>query len=92
MKMMRSQVSTNLNWRRRKRSAANSKTPSSTSSSGTQIRSYVLQPYRIAKDHRTKVEFGDVDRVLDGYLEPFMCAAISSCAAMELPVAYWRIR
>ncbi len=39
---------------------------------GSQIRSYVLQPYRIAKDHRTKVEVGDVDKVLDGYLEPFL--------------------
>ena len=39
---------------------------------GSQIRSYVLQPYRIAKDHRTKVEVGDVDRVLDGYLDPFV--------------------
>jgi peptide chain release factor 2 len=39
---------------------------------GSQIRSYVLQPYRIAKDHRTKVEVGDVDRVLDGFLEPFV--------------------
>ena len=39
---------------------------------GSQIRSYVLQPYRIAKDHRTKVELGDVDRVLDGYLDPFI--------------------
>ena len=33
---------------------------------------YVLQPYRMAKDHRTKVEVGDVDKVLDGYLEPFL--------------------
>src|SRR6201996_3287942 len=39
---------------------------------GAQSRCYVLQPYRIAKDHRTKVEVGDVDRVLDGYLEPFI--------------------
>ena len=39
---------------------------------GSQIRSYVLQPYRLAKDHRTKVEVGDVDRVLDGYLDPFI--------------------
>jgi peptide chain release factor 2 len=41
---------------------------------GSQIRSYVLQPYRMIKDHRTKFEMGDVDRVIDGDLDPFMRA------------------
>ena len=41
---------------------------------GSQIRSYVLQPYRMIKDHRTKLEIGDVDRVLDGDLRPLMQA------------------
>ena len=41
---------------------------------GSQIRSYVLHPYRIVKDHRTKLEIGDVDRVLDGDLSPLVRA------------------
>jgi peptide chain release factor 2 len=39
---------------------------------GSQIRSYVLQPYQMVKDHRTKVNIGDVTAVLDGDLDPLV--------------------
>jgi peptide chain release factor 2 len=41
---------------------------------GSQIRSYTMQPYQLIKDHRTKVERGDIQKVLDGDLDPFIRA------------------
>jgi peptide chain release factor 2 len=39
---------------------------------GSQIRSYVLQPYQMVKDHRTKMTVGDPQRVLDGGVDGFI--------------------
>lgn len=50
---------------------------------GSQIRSYVLQPYRQVKDHRTEVKRGNVDSVLDGDLDEFILAVLKQQAATQ---------
>lgn len=45
---------------------------------GSQIRSYVFQPYQMAKDHRTEMEMNDISRVMDGDLDPFIEAALKA--------------
>jgi peptide chain release factor 2 len=54
---------------------------------GSQIRSYVMQPYRMVKDHRTKHEVGDVDRVMDGDLDDFIKATLMAKARGTLGAA-----
>jgi peptide chain release factor 2 len=71
MKLMRSRL---YDLEIEKRQAATRKLDESKLdiSFGSQIRTYTLQPYRLIKDHRTKFEVGDVDRVLDGDIDPFI--------------------
>ncbi len=54
---------------------------------GSQIRSYVLHPYQMVKDHRTKEQVGDITRVLDGDLDGFIKAYLMKKASGTLAAA-----
>jgi len=71
MKMLRSKLY-DLEMQKRREASDKLDETKMDISFGSQIRSYVMQPYRLIKDHRTKFEVGDVDRVLDGDLDPFI--------------------
>lgn len=51
---------------------------------GNQIRSYVFQPYQMVKDHRTNYESGQVEKVMDGDLDPFIYSWLKMTAKMRM--------
>ena len=73
MKVLRSRLY-ELELKRRHESQAEVEAGKMAIDFGSQIRSYVLHPYRMVKDHRTKFEVGNTDAVLDGDLDGFIKA------------------
>jgi peptide chain release factor 2 len=71
MKVLRSRLY-DLEMQKRKAEQAEREGKKMDNAWGSQIRSYVLQPYRMVKDHRTGVSVGDADGVLDGGIDPFI--------------------
>lgn len=80
MGMLRSRL-VELEERRRLEEIARERGDAQDVNFGSQIRSYVLHPYTLVKDHRTSVEAGDTARVLDGDLDPFVRAYLLQTAA-----------
>ena len=81
MKFLRSRLYA-LELQRRREAAQKLEDSKGEIAFGNQIRSYVLHPYRLIKDHRTKFEVGDTDRVLDGDIDPFIRAYLTSRRTM----------
>jgi peptide chain release factor 2 len=79
MTMLRSKL-LELEERKRREEIAREKGEAQDVNFGSQIRSYVLHPYTMVKDHRTNHEMGDADRVLDGDLDGFVRAYLLKAA------------
>jgi len=82
MAMLRSRLA-ELEERRRREEIAQERGEAQDVNFGSQIRSYVLHPYTMVKDHRTSFEMGDTARVLDGELDGFVRAYLLLAAASK---------
>jgi peptide chain release factor 2 len=84
MKMLRSKLAERQE-RERQEEIAREKGEAQDVNFGSQIRSYVLHPYTMVKDHRTNHEMGDADRVLGGDLDGFVRAELLRTAGRRQP-------
>jgi peptide chain release factor 2 len=82
MNLLRSKL-VELEERKRREELAREKGEADDVAWGSQIRSYVLHPYTMVKDHRTDYEVGDAQRVLDGDLDGFVHAYLTQSAARD---------
>ena len=82
MAMLRSKL-VELEERKRREEIAKERGEAQDVNFGSQIRSYVLHPYTMVKDHRTDEEMGDANRVLDGDLDGFVRAYLLQQAKGE---------
>jgi peptide chain release factor 2 len=82
MTMLRSKL-LELEERKRREEIAREKGEAQDVNFGSQIRSYVLHPYTMVKDHRTDHEMGDANRVLDGDLDGFIRAYLLKAANQD---------
>ena len=82
MKILKARLHAHYLEEEKKKSAALEKTKMDIAW-GSQIRSYVLQPYTLVKDHRTGHETGNVDRVLDGDIDGFIEAFLRSASLQK---------
>lgn len=69
-----------LELQKQREALTNMRNTSMSNAFGSQIRSYVLHPYAMVKDHRTQVETGNVQKVLDGDLDAFIAAYLKYAA------------
>ena len=83
LKMLKAKLY-DLELRKREDQAAQAAAAKTAIGFGSQIRSYVLAPYRLVKDLRTEYETGNVDAVLDGALDPFIEAYLLAAAGGTL--------
>ena len=82
MNMLRSKL-VELEERKRAEEIAREKGDAQDVNFGSQIRNYVMHPYKQVKDQRTSVEVGDVQRVLDGDLDEFVRSYLLAHAGAE---------
>jgi peptide chain release factor 2 len=82
LKILRSRLA-ELEQEQREEELARERGEVMTTGFGSQIRSYVLHPYQLVKDHRTDVEEGNTQGVLDGNIDPFIQAYLLKTAAQN---------